>query len=69
MQVYKDKLTVKYTGDGRHDNDVGSIQANRKVPREQLVYYYEMRIMDTGERGLISIGFAEKGFKMGRHPG
>lgn len=69
LQVSKDKLSVRYTGNGLHDNDVGSIQANAKVPRRQLVYYYEMTVLDAGTRGLMAIGFAEKGFKLGRHPG
>ena len=65
----KNKLTVKYTGDGQHQNDVGAIQGNRPVPRQRLVYYYEVRVDDAGDRGLIGIGFADRNFRLQRQPG
>lgn len=69
VQVEKDKLTVKYTGQGQHNNDVGAIQGNRPVPRKRRVYYYEVGVLDAGDRGLIGVGFADKNFKMGKQPG
>ena len=69
VQVEKDKLTVRYTGQGAHNNDVGAIQGNRPVPRKRRVYYYEVTVLDAGEKGLIGVGFADKNFKMGKQPG
>ena len=69
LEVQKNKLSVLYTGTGQHQNDVGSIQANRPVPKRRLVYYYECRIRDAGDRCCISIGFAPEDFKIGRQPG
>jgi hypothetical protein len=69
LEVGKDKLSLRYVGDGRHDNDVGSIQGNRAVPTEQLLYYFELTVVDQGELGRIAIGFTEKGFKLTRQPG
>lgn len=69
LEVQKNKLSVRYTGPGVHQNDVGSIQANRPVPRRRLVYYYECKILDSGARCCISVGYAPKDFKIGRQPG
>ncbi|EIE19632.1 SPRY-domain-containing protein [Coccomyxa subellipsoidea C-169] len=69
LDVEKDKLTVRYTGQGAHNNDVGAIQGNRPVPRKRRVYYYEVTVLDAGEKGLIGVGFADKNFKMGKQPG
>ena len=69
LQVSKDKLSLQYTGPGDHETDVGCIQANHTVPRNKRVYYYEVHIVNGGMKGLISIGFAEKGFNLGKHPG
>ena len=69
MQVDKDKLTARYTGQGAHSNDVGALQGDHPVPRHRRVYYYEMHVNEAGERGLIGIGFADKGFKMSKQPG
>jgi hypothetical protein len=68
-QVSKDKLSARYTGNAAHNNDVGSIQANRPVPRQSLVYYYEVLIKDRGDRACIGIGYADQDFKLGRQPG
>lgn len=69
LEISKDKLTVRYVGEGRHDNDVGAIQANRPVPVKQLVYYYEVTVLDQGEYSRISVGFSDKNFKLTRQPG
>lgn len=69
VQVGKDKLSLRYTGPGDHETDVGCIQANHAVPRHKRIFYYEVKIVDAGLKGLISIGFAEKGFNLGKHPG
>eukprot|EP00271_Cylindrocystis_brebissonii_P004026 TRINITY_DN15383_c0_g2_i1.p1 TRINITY_DN15383_c0_g2~~TRINITY_DN15383_c0_g2_i1.p1 ORF type:complete len:454 (-),score=74.96 TRINITY_DN15383_c0_g2_i1:379-1740(-) len=69
LDVNKDKVSVRYTGSGTHTNDVGSIQANRAVPNQRLLYYYEISVKDRGEKGKIGIGFTDKHFKMSRQPG
>ena len=60
---------MRYTGPGRHGNDVGSIQGNYPVPKAQVVYYFELLVKEKGDKGDVSIGFADKHFKMGRAPG
>ena len=65
----KDKLSVQYVGKGSHSNDVGAIQADRPVPSDVLVYYYEVHVRDAGERGVIAVGFADLHFRLSRQPG
>jgi hypothetical protein len=60
---------LRYVGDGRHANDVGSIQANQPVPCALLVYYFELTVLDVGEAGRIGLGFSDKHFKLTRQPG
>eukprot|EP00959_Pyramimonas_sp_CCMP1952_P147842 3094026-Pyramimonas_sp.AAC.1 len=68
LEVSTDKLSVRYVGDGAHDNDVGAIQANRPVPSQKLVFYYEVEVQDGGAMNKIGIGFSDKGFKHSRQP-
>ena len=60
---------MSYSGPGAHSNDVGAIQGNRPAPRRRRLYYYEVEILEAGERGRMGIGFSDKGFKMGKQPG
>lgn len=69
LEASKDKLTVRYTGQAQHENDVGSIQSNHPVPRKRLVYYYEVTVKEGSERGEVGLGFSDRSFKVGRHPG
>jgi hypothetical protein len=69
LEICKEKLTLRYVGDGRHSNDVGAVQANRPVPTSVLIYYFEVTVLDRGEQGKIGIGFSDKSFKVTRQPG
>lgn len=69
VKVHKDKLTVTYNGKANHANDVGAVQANRPFAHDVLIGYFEMTIINQGERASMSIGLANNGFKMNRHPG
>ncbi len=69
VQVSKNKLTVRYVGNGVHNNDVGAIQGNWPVPRQRSVYYFEVHVDDAGDRGLIGIGFGDGNFRLQKQPG
>ena len=60
---------MRYTGNGAHGNDVGSIQGNLPVPNKQSIYYFEATVSDAGERSQIVIGFTDRNFKLSRQPG
>lgn len=44
-------------------------QSNRPVAGNQLVFYYEVTILDHGELGKIGIGFTPRDVKLTRQPG
>ncbi len=69
LYVAKDKLTVKYVGQGTGTKDVGCVQANLCVPRQELAFYFEVTVKDAGERGRICIGLSDARFPQGRLPG
>lgn len=69
LVVSTDKLTARYTGDGRHGHDVGAIQSNRPAPCRRLIYYFEMTVKDRGQKGYTTIGFTDEHFKNSRQPG
>lgn len=69
LEISRDKCTVRYTGHGSHDNDVGSVQADTCVPSNLPVYYFETKIVDGGEKCCVGIGFTDKKFKVTRQPG
>lgn len=69
LTVGKDRLTVTYKGSGQHTNDVGSIRSDAPVPGRQKIYYYEVTVLDDGERRKIGVGFADKQFELQRQPG
>ncbi|KAF5843911.1 SPRY-domain-containing protein [Dunaliella salina] len=69
VEIGRDKLSVRYLADGRHSNDVGSVMANRPVPRSRCIYYYEVQVVEQGDAGRIAVGFADARFKLTRQPG
>lgn len=69
LVISTDKLTARYTGEGRHGNDVGAIQGNRPAPCHRLLYYFEITIKDRGQKGNTTIGFTDEHFKNSRQPG
>ena len=69
LKVSPTKRVVTYVGTGRHNNDVGSIQADRPVPTSQLMYYFELLVLDAGRSGCIAIGFTDVSAKLSRQPG
>lgn len=43
-------------------------QSNHPVPRRCLVYYFEVAVKEASG-GSITLGFSDRNFKQGRHPG
>ena len=69
VRVHKDKLTVTYNGKANHNHDVGAVQSNRAFSSNVLIGYFEMTILNQGERGCMAIGLGNSNFDNKRHPG
>eukprot|EP00210_Caulerpa_lentillifera_P006272 g5991.t1 len=67
--IGKERLTATFRGVGQHSNDVGAVRADRPVPLTRRAYYYEITVLNAGEKGKIGIGFADGEFKLQRQPG
>ena len=48
---------------------VGAVRTDWPCPQRCLVYYYEVTIANSGERGSIGIGLADVHFHLNRQPG
>ncbi|KAF0356169.1 SPRY-domain-containing protein [Gigaspora margarita] len=63
------KLIVKHTGPGTDLIEAVSIRANHHIPPEVGLYYFEMTIINRGDRGFIGIGLSKPGTPLDRMPG
>lgn len=69
VEITKDSLTAKYSGTAHHGSDVGAIQSTLPVPRQASIYYFEMTVIDKGEKGRTTLGFTVKDTKLSSQPG
>ncbi|KAK4535618.1 hypothetical protein CDCA_CDCA05G1643 [Cyanidium caldarium] len=58
-----------YGGPGRSDMDAASVRANCPVPPEVCLYYYEMKVIDSGAQGFIGLGLCAGDVQLDRLPG
>ncbi|KAF9572656.1 hypothetical protein EC968_009556 [Mortierella alpina] len=67
--LFEDDLEVHYTGPGKADSDASAIRANRPIPPQCGVYYYEVFIKSKGQQGYIGIGVCNSSVVLERLPG
>lgn len=48
-----DGLTVKYVGPGESDTQAATIFADKPVPQDVPLYYFEVTIVNRGDSGYI----------------
>ncbi|CAI2188893.1 9343_t:CDS:2 [Funneliformis geosporum] len=65
----QDGFRLLYTGLGRNIWDTGAVRANCPIPFETGIYYFEMEVIDMGERGNIGLGVGKKSCPLNRMPG
>jgi hypothetical protein len=51
----QDGVRLLYIGLGRNILDTGAVRANYPIPFEAGIYYFEMEVIDMGERGYVQI--------------
>ncbi|KAG2388113.1 hypothetical protein C9374_000963 [Naegleria lovaniensis] len=71
IKVEKNMVTIKYTGRGNQQQEIGSIRANVPFSGRNLIDYFEIQIICAGERSSIMIGLTDEksDFVNTRHPG
>ncbi|KAG0049152.1 hypothetical protein BGZ83_006010 [Gryganskiella cystojenkinii] len=68
-ELLEDDLQVFYTGPGKEDRDASAIRANRPIPAQCGVYYYEVFIKSKGQSGYIGVGVCNATVALDRLPG
>ncbi|KAI8903866.1 concanavalin A-like lectin/glucanase domain-containing protein [Gorgonomyces haynaldii] len=58
-----------YQGTGKTDFDAACVRANKPVPPECGIYYFEIAVISKGRDGYIAIGFQGSSVPLGRLPG
>ncbi|XP_035243000.1 SPRY domain-containing protein 3-like isoform X1 [Anguilla rostrata] len=65
--VHVSGTLLEYTGKGKGIMDVGLAQARR--PLSTRSHYFEVEIVDAGEKCYIALGLARRDYPKNRHPG
>ncbi|BGP18373.1 hypothetical protein JCM10213_000368 [Rhodosporidiobolus nylandii] len=70
LELSSDGLGVSFAGSAKYgDRDAAAIRANRPVPSEAGVFYFEVTIKDKGVSGYIGIGLSHRTVSLSRLPG
>ncbi|KAG0254435.1 hypothetical protein DFQ27_006838 [Actinomortierella ambigua] len=69
MELAEDDLQVKYVGEGEEDTDAAAIRANRPIPPQCGIYYFEVYIKNKGRHGYIGVGVCNSTVNLARLPG
>ncbi|KAJ2251747.1 hypothetical protein GGI13_003675 [Coemansia sp. RSA 455] len=69
MAVDSDRVTLRYTGPGRQDQDAAMVRSNYSIPTHTGVYYFEVTIKSRGQSGYIGVGLSQSNVAVHRLPG
>ncbi|GAA5985958.1 hypothetical protein JCM10908_006348 [Rhodotorula pacifica] len=70
LDLTSDALGVSFAGSAKNgDRDAAAVRANRPVPSQAGVYYFEVKVLDKGVSGYIGIGLCHKSVSLSRLPG
>lgn len=72
LAIENEGNVVKYVGTNaliKPGHDVGCIQSDHPIRTDVMMDYFEVRIISTGKKGNIGIGFTPEGYLLTRHPG
>ncbi|RIB14064.1 hypothetical protein C2G38_1684116 [Gigaspora rosea] len=58
IDIDASRLKVNYTGPD--DNKAFIVRANRPIPSQCGIFYFEIKIIDKGKNGMIGIGYCTK---------
>ncbi|GAA5989930.1 hypothetical protein JCM11641_002814 [Rhodosporidiobolus odoratus] len=70
LEMSSDGLTCSFAGSAKYgDRDAAAIRANRPVPSQAGVYYFEVTVENKGTSGYIGIGLSDQSVSLSRLPG
>ncbi|KAJ2860054.1 hypothetical protein GGH94_005747 [Coemansia aciculifera] len=69
MAVDSDRVSLRYTGPGRQDQDAAMVRSNYSIPTHTGVYYFEVTIKSRGQSGYIGVGLSQGSVAVHRLPG
>ncbi|GAA5823350.1 hypothetical protein JCM11251_007575 [Rhodosporidiobolus azoricus] len=70
LELSSDGLGVSFAGSAKYgDRDAAAIRANRSVPLQCGIYYFEVTVVDKGVSGYIGIGLSHRSVSLSRLPG
>ncbi|KAJ2810266.1 hypothetical protein H4S07_002765 [Coemansia furcata] len=69
MAVDSDRLSLRYIGPGRQDQDAAMVRSNYSIPTHTGVYYFEVTIKSRGQCGYIGVGLSQGSVAVHRLPG
>ncbi|CAG8486459.1 9800_t:CDS:2 [Cetraspora pellucida] len=67
--IDQDNLKVEYNGPGRTSSDAAAIRADKPIPPEVGLYYFELTVLNSGESGCIGIGYCKTDVDLNILPG
>ncbi|KAL0238040.1 hypothetical protein GEMRC1_012514 [Eukaryota sp. GEM-RC1] len=64
-----DGLDFTYTGVGDSSSDVACLRADKPIPSQSFLYYFELTILNKGLICAVAIGIIPEVYNFNRHPG
>ncbi|KZF24307.1 SPRY domain-containing protein [Xylona heveae TC161] len=69
LELQADRLEVRFTGPSKSHDEAAAVRADRPMPPECGIYYYEVTVISKGKEGLIGVGFSGPNVSLNRLPG
>ncbi|KAL7276432.1 hypothetical protein RUND412_000571 [Rhizina undulata] len=70
IELLSNGMEVKFVGPQKgSDNDAAAVRADKPMPPQCGLFYYEITVVSKGKEGLIGIGFCTQKVSLNRLPG
>ncbi|OZJ06478.1 hypothetical protein BZG36_00570 [Bifiguratus adelaidae] len=69
LEISADGLGVVFVGQHKSDRDAATVRANRPIPPQTGIFYFEMEVVSKGVEGFIGLGVCAKDVELARLPG
>ncbi|GAA5906900.1 uncharacterized protein JCM6883_005723 [Sporobolomyces salmoneus] len=70
LELTTDGLVASFAGSAKYgDRDAAAVRANRPIPTETGMYYFEVEVLNKGLSGYIGVGLSHRSVSLSRLPG